>query len=185
MANSSGSRAAFLRCAQFWDPPIRQLCILHMLYSGLVTCPLYSGQPRRIAAKAKTPIWIARTPDSLVKGILVGPARMVAIFFAAGHHLRGNFPESVAADLLIGDSERRRAAVLLRLSGHRLAGRKEVKPVEVILTQNELAGAANCVPKFCWNNVAQVGRTRAGGEIGYGGIKLCSPASLRAFVEVG
>jgi CRP-like cAMP-binding protein len=55
----------------------------------------------------------------------------------------GDVSNTVAADLLIRDSERRCAAVLLRLSGRRFAGPDDSSPVEVPLTQDDLAGAAN------------------------------------------
>ena len=55
----------------------------------------------------------------------------------------GDVAVTIAADLLIRDSERRCAAVLLRLSGRRFADPKDPEPAEVSFTQADLAGAAN------------------------------------------
>ena len=55
----------------------------------------------------------------------------------------GDIALDIAADLLIADSERRCAAVLLRLSGRRFADPDDPEPVDVTITQHDLAGAAN------------------------------------------
>jgi hypothetical protein len=55
----------------------------------------------------------------------------------------GDLGVTIAADLMIRDSERRCAAALLRLAGRRYANPQDVTSVEVPLTLNELAGAAN------------------------------------------
>jgi hypothetical protein len=94
----------------------------------------------------------------------------------------GDTSQNAAADLLIRDSERRCAAVLLRLSGLRFARPDDAKPVQVPLTQSELAGAAN----LSRNSVGtMVKRLVARGLIEQGrqGIVVCAPMALRAFVE--
>ena len=55
----------------------------------------------------------------------------------------GDIAQTVAADLLIRDNERRCAAVLLRLGGRRFPGPDDGEPIDVPVTQGELAGAAN------------------------------------------
>jgi hypothetical protein len=55
----------------------------------------------------------------------------------------GDLTVTIASDLMIRDSDRRRAAAVLRLAGCRYARSRDVTPVEVPLTQNELAGGAN------------------------------------------
>jgi hypothetical protein len=55
----------------------------------------------------------------------------------------GDLTVTIASDLMIRDSDRRRAAAVLRLAGCRYARSRDVIPVEVPLTQNELAGGAN------------------------------------------
>src|SRR5271166_2182507 len=55
----------------------------------------------------------------------------------------GDVAVTIAADLLIRDSERRCAAVLLRLSGRRSADPEDPEPAEASITQADLAGAAN------------------------------------------
>ncbi|MGA7199209.1 hypothetical protein [Roseiarcus sp.] len=55
----------------------------------------------------------------------------------------GDIALDIAADLLIADSERRCAAVLLRLSARRFADSDDPEPAGVSITQEDLAGAAN------------------------------------------
>jgi len=94
----------------------------------------------------------------------------------------GEVSQTIAADLLIRDSERRCAAVLLRLGGLRLAALDDTEPVEVSITQSELAGAVN----LSLNSVGtMLHRLKARGliEPGYRGLTIRSPAALRAFVD--
>ena len=104
--------------------------------------PLILGQPRRLTASAKTPSWLARIPQYAVESLLLERPEWWR-FFLQPAIIYGDVSQTVAADLLIRDSERRCAAVLLRLSGHRFASPTDRQPVEVSLTQDELAGAAN------------------------------------------
>jgi CRP/FNR family cyclic AMP-dependent transcriptional regulator len=96
----------------------------------------------------------------------------------------GDAAVTIAADLLIRDSERRCAAVLLRLSGRRFAGPEDTKPVEVSVTQDDLAGAANLSRSSVRS---MLGRLAERGliEQGYRGIAVRAPAALRAFVDEG
>ena len=90
----------------------------------------------------------------------------------------------MAADLLIRDSERRCAAVLLRMAGRRFADPDDTTPVDALLTQDELAGAAN----MSRNSVGtMLKRLAARGliELGYRTMVVMSPAALRSFVEHG
>ncbi len=96
----------------------------------------------------------------------------------------GEVSQTIAADLLIRDSERRCAAVLLRLGGRRFAGPEDTEPVEVSIMQSELAGAAN----LSRNSVGtMLQRLKARGliELGYRGMTIRAPAALRAFVDGG
>jgi CRP-like cAMP-binding protein len=79
----------------------------------------------------------------------------------------GDLTVTIAADLMIRDSERRCAAALLRLAGCRYAGPQDVTPVEVPLTQNELAGAAN-LSRNSVGTMLQRLATRGFVEVGYG-----------------
>ena len=96
----------------------------------------------------------------------------------------GDIALNIAADLLIRDSERRCAAVLLRLSGRRFADPEDLEPVDVAVTQDDLAGAANLSRSSV---KSMLGRLAARGliEQGYRGIVVRAPAALRAFVDRG
>jgi CRP/FNR family cyclic AMP-dependent transcriptional regulator len=89
-----------------------------------------------------------------------------------------------AADLLIRDSERRCAAVLLRLGGRRFAGPDDEEPVEVPVMQDELAGAAN-LSRNSVGTMLQRLKGRGLVEPGYRGIAIRAPKALRAFVDWG
>jgi CRP/FNR family cyclic AMP-dependent transcriptional regulator len=143
--------------------------------------PIVTGRPRPLAASAKTPIWIARVPQAEVGPLLVKRPEWWR-HFVAPSLVYGDVAVTIAADLLIRDSQRRCAAVLLRLSGRRFAGPDDTKPVEVPVTQDELGGAAN----LSLTSVrTMLGRLEARGliEPGYRGIVVRASAALRAFVD--
>ena len=145
--------------------------------------PILSGHPRRIAASAKSPVWLARVPQTTVEALLVERPEWW-LHFQQLSIVYGDVAVTVAADLLIRDSERRCAAVLLRLGGRRFAGPGDKEPVEVAVTQNELAGAAN----LSRNSVGtMLQRLAARGliEQGYRDMTIRAPAALRAFVDEG
>ena len=145
--------------------------------------PILTGRPRGIAASAKSPVWLARAPQAAVRALLAERPEW-------WRHLMqlsityGEVSQTIAADLQIRDSERRCAAVLLRLGGRRFAGPGDTEPVEVSITQSELAGAVN----LSLNSVGtMLHRLKARGliEPGYRGLTIRSPAALRAFVDQG
>ena len=96
----------------------------------------------RVEASAKTTVWLARASQAAVRKLLddhPGWWRYMlqpTLFY-------GDIALDIAADLLIADSERRCAAVLLRLSARRFADSDDPEPVDVSITQEDLAGAAN------------------------------------------
>jgi CRP-like cAMP-binding protein len=145
--------------------------------------PLILGQPRRLSASAKSPAWLARVPQHAVLKLLAERPEWWR-FFLQPAIIYGDVSQTVAADLLIRDSERRCAAVLLRMAGRRFAASDDAAPVEAPLTQDELAGAAN----MSRNSVGtMLKRLAARGlvELGYRSLTVVSPAALRAFVERG
>jgi len=159
--------------------------IMHFAYPvfwfGYV--PILTGRPRRIAASAKSTAWLARIPQATVRVLLAERPEwwrhlvQLSIIY-------GDISQTIAADLLIRDSERRCAATLLRLGGYRFAGPEDKEPVEVPVTQAELAGAAG----LSRNSVGtMVQRLKARGliDLGYRGITIRAPPTLRGFVDQG
>jgi CRP-like cAMP-binding protein len=143
--------------------------------------PLFVDRPRRVAAVAKTPVGIARVPRGVLSELLASQPQWWRCVAQLGF-VYGDISQNIAADLLIRDSERRCAAVLLRLCGRRFAGPDDNKPIEVSVTQDDLAGAAN----LSRNSVGtMMQRLAARGliERGYRGVKLRAPAGLRDFVD--
>jgi CRP/FNR family cyclic AMP-dependent transcriptional regulator len=141
------------------------------------------GGPRRLAAAAKTPLWLGRVPQAAVRTLLAQRpewwrelTRLSIIY--------GDVAQNVAADLLIRDSERRCAAVLLRLGGNRFPSPDDWEPVEVPVTQDELAGAAN-LSRNSVGTMLQRLKGRRLVEPGYRTMTICTPKALRAFVDQG
>ena len=96
----------------------------------------------------------------------------------------GDVSDTIAADLLIRDSERRCAAVLLRLGGRRYVCLEDEESVEVPVTQHELAGAAN-LSRNSTGTMVQRLKARGLIDLGYRGMTIRAPAALRAFVDEG
>jgi CRP/FNR family transcriptional regulator, cyclic AMP receptor protein len=145
--------------------------------------PIIFGTPRRINGAAKTPVWLARIPHAAVMAELTKRPEWWRHFLQPALYY-GDVAVNIAADLLIRDSERRCAAVLLRLCGRRFAGPDDSHPCEAPVTQDELAGAAN----LSRNSVgAMLKRMAARGliRLGYRGVIILAPPALRAFVETG
>jgi CRP-like cAMP-binding protein len=135
----------------------------------------------KVEATAKTIVHLARVPHADINRLLAErpewwPYFLQPAFFFADIAL------NLAADLLIRDSERRCAAVLLRLGGRRFLAPDDEAPVDVLITQDELAGAANLSRNSAGailKRLAKLGLV----EIGYRGKIVCYPPALRAFVE--
>jgi CRP-like cAMP-binding protein len=160
------------------DTPIMHLA--HpVFWFGYV--PVLTGRPRRIAASARTQVWLARIPQVAVRALLAERPEWWRHLIQLSI-IYGDVSQTIAADLLIRDSERRCAAVLLRLGGRRFAGPEDKDQVEILVTQNDLAGAAN----LSRNSVgAMLQRLAARGliEQGYRGVAVRAPEALRAFVD--
>ena len=137
----------------------------------------------RIEATAKTTVWLARASQAAVRKLLNERPDWWR-YFLQPTLFYGDIALDIAADLLIADSERRCAAVLLRLSGRRFADPDDPEPVDVRITQHDLAGAANLSRSSVQS---MLGRLAARGliEQGYRGIVVRAPAGLRAFVDEG
>ncbi len=145
--------------------------------------PIIFGTPRRITGAAKTPVWLARIPHAAVMAGLDARPEWWRHFLQPALTY-GDVAVNIAADLLIRDSERRCAATLLRLSGRRFAGPGDADPIEVPLTQDELAGSAN----LSRNSVGTMLRRLAARglvEPAYRAVVVCHPKALRTFVEQG
>jgi CRP-like cAMP-binding protein len=142
--------------------------------------PLVLPMVRTVTAEARTPVLYATFAQSRVQRLLLrDPAGWQAIARLSGEF--GLLMALTAADLLIPDSERRCAAVLLRFSGQRFAGPRDAQEVTVPVTQEELAAAAN----LSRNSTGAILRRFAAQvwiATGYGGIRVMQPERLRALL---
>ena len=143
------------------------------------------SRSRRLQAEvtAKTTVWLARAPHEAVRKLLRERPEWWQ-FIPQPTLIYTDIALSIAADLMIRDSERRCAAVLLRLSGRRLADPESPEPAEVEITQDDLAAAANLSRSSVRSMLGRLA-TRGLIEQGYGGIAVRQAAALRAFVEEG
>jgi len=96
------------------------------------------GRTSCVRARARMRLSLTLLMISLT--LLLTPMVRVTMMRVAGWRLliATTIATTIAADLLIRDSERRCAAVLLRLGGRRYSGPKDKEPVEVPVTQIEL-----------------------------------------------
>lgn len=162
------------------DTPLMHL-VHPVFWFGYV--PVLAGRPRRLIADARMPVWLAKVPQTAVRALLAErPERwrhMTELSI-----INDDIAQTVTADLLIRDSERRCAAVLLRLGARRFSGPDDREPVEVPLTQTDLAGAAN-LSRNTAATMAQRLAARGLIVLGYRSITILVPAALRAFVNSG
>lgn len=143
--------------------------------------PIIFGQPRGISATARTPVWLAGVPQARVRRLLADRPAWWEHFLPLAL-VYGDTVVTIAADLLIRDSERRCAAVLLWLGGRRFADPADAAPVEVPVTQEELAAAAN-LSRNTAGTVLRKLAARGLIEPGYRGVTMRAPTALRAVVD--
>ena len=151
-------------------------------WSGL-TRIISRGRRLQAEVTAKTTVWLARAPHDAVRKLLRERPEWWQ-FIPQPTLTYTDIALSIAADLLIRDSERRCAAVLLRLSGPRSTDPESPEPADVEITQDDLAAAANLSRSSLRT---MLGRLAERGliEQGYRGIAVRAPAALRAFVDEG
>lgn len=145
--------------------------------------PLMNGQPRRVTAIAKSPVYLASIPKAgVMQSLVKRPEWWQHLCPLAIEY--GDASITIASDLLIRSSDRRCAAVLLRLGGVRFSGGEEETRITVPVTQDELADAANLSRNTTGDilrKLVAIGLI----ETGYRGIVIRSPGKLRAFAEHG
>jgi CRP-like cAMP-binding protein len=143
--------------------------------------PIISPRPRPVATSARTSVWLARAPQASVVQLLAKRPEWWRHFLPLSLEY-GDAAASIAADLLIRGSERRCAAILLRLGGCRFAGPDDSRPIEIPVSQDELAGAANMSRNTAGTMLRKLA-ARGLIEPAYRSIIARVPAKLRAFVE--
>ncbi len=143
--------------------------------------PIIFGQNRRMAVTARTAVWLASIPQAVVRRVLEERPAWWQHFFPLAL-VYGDTVANIAADLLIRSSERRCAAVLLRLCGFRFAGSSDSAPVEIPMTHDELAAASNLSRNTAGETLRKLA-ARGLIDLGYRGVVVRSPKRLRAFVD--
>lgn len=156
---------------------------LHFLQPGqwFGMVPLISGEARRVSATARTTSVIARVPHEPMRMMLARRPEWWRDLACSLLELT-DVATTGLTDLLIHDSARRCGAVLLRLSGCRVARSGNDHAVEVALTQAELAAMSN-VSRNTLGGILRDLAERDMIEPGYRTITVRRPAALRAFVD--
>jgi len=143
--------------------------------------PILRGRPRVATVIARTDVHLARISQSSVLALLAErPEWWRHIGVLALEY--GDISANIASDLMIRDSLRRCAAVLLRLAGCRFAEPPELAPFEAALTQDELATMANLSRNSTGVVVRKLARLGLI-EQGYRTLTVRSPKALRAIVD--
>ena len=163
------------------DTPIMH-CARPVYWVGL-TRLLSRSRRHQVEVTAKTTVWLARVSQATVRKRLEERPEWWQ-YLLAQSLIYTDLALNVAADLMIRDSERRCAAVLLRLSGRRFADPETPAPAEVDITQDDLAGAASLSRTSVKSMLARLAE-RGLIEQGYRGVVIRAPEALRAFVEEG
>ena len=160
------------------DTPLMHL-VYPVFWFGYI--PILSGRPRSVAATARTDVQLVRVPHAEARALLDRRPDLWRHLMPLAINY-GDVASSVAADLLIRNSERRCAAVLLRLSGHRFTNRQDRHGAEIGITQEELAGAANLSHSSVHGILKRLA-DRGLVELRYRGLQILDPIALRAFAD--
>lgn len=137
-----------------------------------------SGTPRIMEVEAATELQLLKISRRDFEELaLEFPDAWKWIALLAVQHQ--NLAIGAADDLMVSSAESRLAAVLLRLSGHRL-NHQASPPIDVIpATQQELAVAANLSRASAGRILREFEKSREI-AIGYGGLTVRNPVALKA-----
>lgn len=176
-----GVASGSIEIATVFGPPGAPITHVAQAVFWLGYGPILSGQARRASVTARSAVWLARIPQAAVMALLAErPEWWRHIGVLALEY--GDISANIAADLMIRDSERRCAAVLLRLAGCRFSDSPDAASFIATLTQDELAVMANLSRNSTGAVVRKLARLGLI-EIGYGAITVRSPKGLRATVD--
>ena len=140
------------------------------------------GGPRRLAAAAKTPLWLGRVPQGAVRTLLAQRPEWWRELTGLSI-IYGDVAQNVAADLLIRDSERLlRCRAVETWEDTDFPDFDDGEAVEVPVTQDDLAAAAN-LSRNSVGTMLQKLKARGLVEPGYRTMTICTPNALRAFVD--
>jgi CRP-like cAMP-binding protein len=175
---------AFTSALGFADSPVSHMAraVFWMGYG-----PMLFGGTRVVSAEARSEVWVASFPKARVLPLLDGDTKWWRFFMRLSGEY-GHMSSMIAGDLLIPESERRLAAVLLRFGGFRVLGNPGIEevaamaPVVVPVTQAELAAAANLSRNSAGKILRGFCRRRMV-ETGYRGITITDPSGLLSVVD--
>jgi CRP-like cAMP-binding protein len=155
---------------------------MHMAHAviWLGYAPLFLDQPRRITVEARTPLKIASFPKARVLALLAETPVWWRCFLPLGFEY-GDACAVIASDLLIGRSDRRLAATILRFAGLRGSRIPPCHQVRLPVTQAELAGASN-LSRNVAATILREFSAQGWIEIEYRGLVLRDPKGLRRFL---
>jgi CRP-like cAMP-binding protein len=144
--------------------------------------PLLLGRPRVVTVVARTPCRFASFSRAKLALLVESRPGWWRPFTAlVGEY--GDTTSLIAADLAIPRSEGRLLAVLLRFGGARFAGPADAGEIEVPVTQDELAAAAN-LSRNSTGTILRRFSDQGLVRTAYRTITITAPDRLRALIEV-
>lgn len=138
--------------------------------------PLVLGAPRIVTAQARSNVQFASFSKTGIRALLNKNPEWWEHFVVLQANY-GDITAQVAADLLIPDSKRRLAAVLLRFAGFLGSGDVNADHIQIPLTQNELAASAN-MSRNSAVDILREFKKLGWIETTYGEVTVCSKQGL-------
>ena len=140
-----------------------------------------TGQSRRIGLTATRDTDLLNLPGYAIREITCKDAATWRLFaLATISHL--DVAMGACDDLMIRDPTNRCVAILLRLAGRQKASRGDLSPVEIDLTQSDIADLAN-VSRTTLGSVLRKLEEDGKLELSYRRIRLLSPKAMRAMLN--
>lgn len=157
--------------------------ILHVLHRGdwFGYMPLFIGVARPNSVVARSDVTIAVMSQSEVEAFLA-PRPEWWRWMGTLAAVHANTATSIAADLMIRESDRRCAAALLHLAGCRHYDLRDTQPTEAPLSQDEVAAIAN-LSRTSISTILRAFEASGLVKLGYRNVVLINAARLRALVD--
>ena len=142
--------------------------------------PAFTGLPRRVGLVASGDTDVLHLPLAGIREIVrLDPGAWKFFAFVTIGHLETAL--GAADDLLIRDHRKRLVAVLLRAGGCRTAAPPDAAPIDVDVSQNDLAAMAN-MARTTVNAVLRALEAAGCLEVSYRRLRILAPDRLRAML---
>lgn len=171
------------RCGVSIAPGERGPYLVHFAMPGtwFGELPAFTGLPRRVGLIAARDATVLHLPLPAIREIVrLDPGAWQYFAFVMIDHL--GVALGAADDLLIRDHTRRFIAVLLRAAGCRNATPPSAEPIEIDVSQHDLAAMSN-MARTTANTVLRKLERTGSVEVSYRRIRIVAPDALRMNLE--